>query len=162
MTSRHCNTSQHAHTAIHRNTATHCTTHCNTDGISTVQHTATPRNTPQHTAKTHRKKDGIPTLQHTATHRKHTQEYGRHFDSASVMFVAVCLTESRTEDDDPTVVVSELNRVFSLLDSIMELHPACYKVCGSLCVAVCCGGLWWVAVCVAVCCGVLRCVAGCG
>jgi len=60
--------------------------------------------------------------------------------------VAVCLTEAQHEDDDPTIVVSELNRVFSLLDSIVELHPACYKVWGSICVA-----LW----CVAVCCGVL-------
>jgi len=60
-----CTTLQH--TATHRNTLQHIATHCNT-----LQHTATHRNTLQHIA-TH-----CNTSQHTATHRNTLQHLARH------------------------------------------------------------------------------------
>jgi len=55
-------------------------------------------------------------------------EWGQLHDSVSILFVSLDLAAAQQVGRDPTLLVQELNHVFSVLDTCLEDAPECYKV----------------------------------
>ena len=55
-------------------------------------------------------------------------EWGQLHHSVSILFVSLDLEAAQQDGGDPTLLVQELNHVFSVLDTCLEYAPECYKV----------------------------------
>ena len=57
-----------------------------------------------------------------------SSEWGQLHDGVSILFVSLDLEAAEQDEGDPTLLVQELNHVFSVLDACLEDHSGCYKV----------------------------------